>query len=338
MLRFRCPKCSVKLTAREDRAGKTAACPHCKSKIAIPSAQAPSPAQLESTTDKITFIEPAKAPDKPATDPLSPPQADELDADARQHDEKLLISLGITPLPQHTGERQLPWLIDVLLYPTSQAGLTCMAVIVIAPLAAYFIRRFFGPFGAILLGWPIFLGSLVIGLYVIWYMAECAYDSARGGTRAPDAFGLKVGFTDVGARIIYIAAVYGVYVVPVIVYLMLFRRVDAILLALAVWAVLFFPMSLLAMVLHDSTFALNPLFLLGSIFRTFFQYAGLLLLLLAATSAVAWIILAPSSGLHIPSIWLTTARMAISTYIVFLMTHILGRFYWRNRERLDWGI
>jgi hypothetical protein len=32
------------------------------------------------------------------------------------------------------------------------------------------------------------------------------------------------------------------------------------------------------------------------------------------------------------------AGLAATNYVAFLVAHVLGRFYWRNRERLDWGL
>jgi len=38
MIEFECPKCSAKLQAPDDAAGKMATCPKCKEQITIPSA------------------------------------------------------------------------------------------------------------------------------------------------------------------------------------------------------------------------------------------------------------------------------------------------------------
>jgi DNA-directed RNA polymerase subunit RPC12/RpoP len=332
VLRFSCSKCSAKLTAREDRAGTVTVCPRCKNRITIPAIAAQPPRQTEPPRD-VVLVEPATTPGQLA---VEPPGVDEPNVDPREQDDKLLISLGVTPLPQHTGERRRPWPIDVLLYPMTQTGLSCIAVLAAAPLIVWFIRAILG--GIPMMGILFFLGKIALGMYAGWYWAECVYDSARGGTRAPDASALKIGKSDIGSRITYIASVYAVYVVPVFVYYLLFRRIDAACCALAAWTVIFFPMALLAMVMHDSTCALNPFFLLGSIFRTFFQYAGLLLLFLGVAAAGIWIRRAFPFSLRHPPVWRVVVRMAVLTYVVFLMTHILGRFYWRNRERLNWGI
>jgi hypothetical protein len=94
--------------------------------------------------------------------------------------------------------------------------------------------------------------------------------------------------------------------------------------------IVFFPMGLLAMIMHDSVSALNPLLLLGSIFRVFLPYVGFVLLLgmLVVGLALLWPFL----------IVLPVIGFAAVLYGAFILAHILGRFYWRYRDRLDWGI
>jgi hypothetical protein len=36
--------------------------------------------------------------------------------------------------------------------------------------------------------------------------------------------------------------------------------------------------------------------------------------------------------------WLWLFHTLIASYAALIMAHILGRFYWRHRERFDWGI
>ncbi len=113
-------------------------------------------------------------------------------------------------------------------------------------------------------------------------------------------------------------------------------RSDAIFWGLAAWAIVFFPIGLLAMVICDSISALNPFFLLGSIFRVFFPYLGLLLMLavLGALYGLIVSVLFPGPA----SIWLDPIELFVGAYLSFVLAHVLGRFYWRYRDRLDWGI
>jgi len=207
------------------------------------------------------------------------------------------------------------------------AGLTSLAVIVGVPLLL-------GLLGPVLWMVP-FTGLLsmlaqgLIGLYAVWYFAECVYDSSRGGTRAPQA--LDTGGTgEMWSRAAYILLVFILFVGPMMVYFLAIGGRDVILWVLVAWAVVFFPIGLLAMVLHDSLSVLNPLFLLGSVLRAFLPYMGFVLPLAAIVVGLAWLWPPPL----VPSI----ICLAIGPYVMLILAHILGRFYWRNRERLDWGL
>jgi len=337
MIEFRCQHCSQKLRIAESHAGRQSRCPRCKAAITIPQPAPPQP--LDGEEGELRLIEPPKPLEEALLDLPAHRQTAPGDANAREQERALAASLGIETQPEHTGQRRFPAPIDILLYPTSGAGLVAIAVIGGFPLLTHLIQRLF-PFGVPLLGLPFFLIGLCIGLYAGWYFAECVYDSARGGTRAPVAFGGLVGFREMGSRVMYLAAVYIVYVLPAVIYGGFLGRIDAIFWGLLAWAIVFFPIGLLAMVILDSSSALNPFFLLVSIFRTFFGYLGLLVLT-ALLVALFWIIpgylARPEEGQQ-TSLWLVAAGLVITTYVPFVFAHVLGRFYWRHAERLDWGL
>lgn len=255
----------------------------------------------------------------------------------RRRDQEVLESLGPLPIPERTGERQFFWLFDILVYPFSGTGLVTLAVIIGYPLLTTLLAAIL-PMIPLFGGWPFLFISFVLALYFGWYLAECVYDSAKGGTRAPDIFDADTSIGALWSTVSYLLAVYIVYVLPVVVYATITHRIDAIFCALAIWAALLFPMGLLAMVMHDSVSVLNPFFLLGSIFRVFLPYLGLvvcligmacLLVLLPAMMVPA----APGAALA-----LDLATLVTGVYGSFLFAHVLGRFYWRYRDRLDWGI
>jgi hypothetical protein len=243
---------------------------------------------------------------------------------SRQQEQEVLASLGPMPAPEPTGQRELPWLLDVLLYPASLSGSITLLVMAVAP----FIGR--------IVPWPLTRGffwlSIVIYLYAAWYLAECVYDSAKGGTRAPDVLDADTRPSELWSRFVYLLAVYILFILPAVIYWMCTHRADAIFWGLVAWAIFFFPMGLLAMVLNDSSSVLNPLFLLAAIFRVFFAYIGLLLLIGALVIPlclfVYWL-LPTSIGILGP---------LIMAYASLVMAHVLGRFYWCYRDRLDWGI
>jgi hypothetical protein len=254
-----------------------------------------------------------------------PKYTDEDRQEDRREERRLLTRLGIEPIAEYTGQRKLPWPIDILLYPANLAGLASLAIIIGVPLLLSLVLWVI-PFVGLLA----FIIQVLVGLYAAWYFAECVYDSAKGGTRAPQA--LDTGGTgEMWERVAYVLAVWIIFVVPMVVYFLATEgKKDAILWGLVAWAVVFFPMGLLAMVIQDSFSAINPFFLLGSILRVFFPYMGFVLLLCVVVTGLAWF--------WPPPIVPPVVSFAVGQYAALVFAHILGRFYWRNRERLDWGL
>jgi DNA-directed RNA polymerase subunit RPC12/RpoP len=323
MIHVQCQHCGAKLRVPESHAGKEGRCPRCRNKLVVPQA-AQRPA-----TEELHLIPAVAAPSQGDALPDRPLQtrAPEGPDEARRREEELLESARSQSPPEHTGQRRLPWPIDILLYPANMAGLTVLAVIIGVPLLL-------SVFGLLMLAVP-FLGLLFLGggilihLYAAWYFTECVYDSGMGGTRAPQALDVS----DMGemlSRVVYVLLVGVPFLLPVIVYFLIVRRADAIFWALLAWAVVFFPMGLLAMIIHDSISALNPLLLLGSIFRVFLPHVGFVLLL--GVLVVGWVCL--RLLLPVPAI----VGFAAGKYVMLVLAHLLGRFYWRYHDRLDWGI
>ncbi len=333
MIHFECQHCGRKLKVADEQAGRHGRCPACKGEVTVPPPKLKPPAQ----DIQLMPVDTAGLHSGSPTDQSLPEYTAEDREEARREERRLLTRLGIETIPEYSGERNLPWPVDLFLYPASGTGLTVLALLIGIPLllrfAQSFLPSFLLPF---VFGLPGFIAGVVAGLYLGWYLAECVYDSARGGIRAPSGLPTGADTGELWSRVSYLLAVYIMYALPVMLYWMFLRRFDTIFWVLAAWAVVFFPMGLLAMVLHDSVSALNPLFLLGSILRTFFHYAGLAVLF--ASLAVPLWFLEQAPGDAQSSIVLDVVAIILTAYLPFVLAHLLGRFYWRNRERLDWGL
>ncbi|MHC4105977.1 MAG: hypothetical protein ACYSR9_13630, partial [Planctomycetota bacterium] len=97
--------------------------------------------------------------------------------------------------------------------------------------------------------------------------------------------------------------------------------------------VLFFPMGLLSIVLFDSLDGLNPILIIGSVFSTFFQYFGMILLFFAIGA------LSIISVAYLPHSWLFRLFPNIFLlYMSIIYAHLLGRFYWKYQEKLNWEV
>jgi hypothetical protein len=256
------------------------------------------------------------------------------EAEARQRAEELLALRNSATASEQPSEPKPYGPFDLLLYPFSLSGTITLVAMIVYPVLLGLLGAF-GPLHLLLRTRLSLMINGVAGLYVGWYLAECVYDSARGGTRAPEALDMG-GLGDLWSRFSYLAAVYIIYGLPAVLYGTIAQRFDAVFWILVGWAIVFVPMGLLAMVINDSVSALNPLFLLDSIRRVFIPYMGLLVLI-AGLVGLCWLLpIVLSQGA--PPIWFAIIALVVSAYGLFLFAHILGRFYWRHHDRLDWGL
>ena len=254
--------------------------------------------------------------------------------------------------------RELPWIIDIFLYPVSKAGLSTMGIIIGVPLA---MTLFVLLLGLITLVFPpmlvfvVFFGvvawliQIVISLFAYWYLCECIRDSADGGIRAPETMATTPGIGEIFWQYMKLVGCFIFFWAPLAGYVyssgaaQLFflpgnEPVESgfspfIVILLLAYAVFFFPMGLLSMVMFDSLEGLNPILVIGSILSTFFQYCGLILLFFAigALSIISVAIL--------PQFWLLRFFSNVTLlYMAMVYAHLLGRFYWRYQGKLNWEV
>jgi hypothetical protein len=236
--------------------------------------------------------------------------------------------------PQLAVKRKVPWLIDVFLYPLNLTGiihLICLWLLVflLCPLVVAF------------LGLGIEYIPIVYTLpiaYVLYYFTECIRDSATGRCRAPDFWMDPTGFDkwDCISRLLTVIGCIAVCFCPASVYYVVTERTDLIYWLLLACGGFFFPMVLLAVVLFDSYNALNPILLIGSIFRTFLPYCGMVLLFYGG----AWLFMKIDSrlyGLRLLPVVPFVLRV-VQLYLVFVAVGFLGRFYWWHKDKLNWEV
>jgi hypothetical protein len=92
-------------------------------------------------------------------------------------------------------------------------------------------------------------------------------------------------------------------------------------------------MSLLAFVMFDSLSALNPLLLIGSVWSTFFQYIGLLVFSYSVGALV------PLTVYFLHGYWITFHLAEFAAfYLMMISAHLIGRFFWKYQEKLNWEV
>jgi len=138
---------------------------------------------------------------------------------------------------------------------------------------------------------------------------------------------------DMFGQMVNIIGCLAIFFAPVVLYLWIAKRADIIFWLLLIYAVFVFPMALLAVVVFDSAAGFNPRLIYNSISDTFRQYSGLVLSFIVAILLIG--VLGQKVGESGHSAFFIRCA---GTYMIFVAAHLLGRFYWRNQEKLNWKL
>ena len=339
MIEFRCKRCNQKISVPETSAGKKGKCPKCKNIVVVPKAEKVGPVASQNNFSDLKIGSGISDLDPALFDiPQKSEVANQLSNQGSVSDktfealQKLEEKPGIDETEQ-LGERKLPCFIDIFLYPMSFSGLINLAIFIGVPLLIDFLWTVL----PVQLGCLFQLVSLVIEvvvvLYMYWYFAECIRDSADGGLRAPEVMGNFPHVVDMFWQMVNIIGCLVVFFGPFVFYVLFARRAGVIFWLLLVYAVFVYPMALLAIVVFDSVSALNPRLLFRSMSNTFFPYTGLVLLFVAAVLLISML----GQRVQGPEYLAFILRCA-SIYLAFVAAHLLGRFYWRYQEKLNWEV
>ena len=241
--------------------------------------------------------------------------------------------------PPSADECKLPWLIDAFLYPISASGMIHIAVFVLLPMLVSFLL---GLLAAVLspylregTGYIITLLAvpfyLVFGCYVCYYIAHCVLDSSKGSRRASDvpiADTFSAG--DLVSQVVLLFGCVAICLWPAGVYYLLRRQTDAWFWPLLACGGFFLPMSLLRGVMFDAFDALNPIRIIQSIGRSLPGYCGLALFFLVLAAFIVKVV--PRLPL-----W-SFLQQGLGLYLIFVLAHRLGWFYWWYKDKLNWGL
>lgn len=102
-----------------------------------------------------------------------------------------------------------------------------------------------------------------------------------------------------------------------------------------------YPILFLSIVVIDSISAWNPFMLVASLVRIMPQYliisAGLFGIIWLVHSLLFWVTQLDISSFALIIRLIKPVFIGFGVYFGFISAHLLGRFYWLNRFRLDWG-
>jgi hypothetical protein len=340
MIQFHCENCGHKFSAPEIHAGKKAKCPKCKNVITIPQLLASSPPPLppqgeEPLRLKYDSDEPVE-PDRPVYA-------------VSQHGRDGLESMPGVAADMHKLEpdvkKEPPLILDIFTFPFSVSGILHFIFFWFAPFLLDQFQRLFVLACC-------YVHFMIIGLYVTlvgyfyYYLSLCIIAAARDERSAPDlSIGGPFNFADLLRRFFLVLGCALICFGPVILYVHCFHILPAvsghmepynwhtstlcwILLGIGVFL---FPMFLLAVAMFDSITALNPFLIIGSIASTFLPYCGLVILYFAIGLLMDFI------GHWRPGGWPLVA-WGLDVYLMFIAAYILGRFFRRYENRLNWEI
>ena len=320
VVRFTCSSCNRSIEETESSRGKLIPCPHCNAYVAVPSP--------ESSTQKTDISI----------------QTEQENDESEEHYEQLQIGSikEFKQPPNVVTTRKLPWILDIFLFPTSMSGLSVLAIIV---LTRFFFRvtvlflheaaqqflpciAFFGlmvPIGI--------LARIVIYMYLCWYFCECIRGSAAGGVRAVETKGYNPGLWEMFGYTFRIVLCIVLYQFPAIIYLNLTKRADAIFWSLFVFGTIFLPMSFIGISIYETLRGLNPVLVVGSIFSTFLPYFAMILTFVATGIVIVTKVTDPYGSLL--SFFIT---WLVGVYLLMVVAHLLGWFYHRYEEKLNWDV
>ncbi|MHC4364288.1 MAG: hypothetical protein ACYSTJ_02335 [Planctomycetota bacterium] len=379
MIKFSCKHCGQKIRVPEINTGKKGKCPICKNIVVVPKAEETKPAASRIKAGDLELgsrhsdLSPALFDILPKEETSRQPGGQD-DVPERTCGKTQRPEGGLAAHePERVGERRLPWMIDIFLYPASKPGLTMLGIIIGLPLlmkvmtmVVQGIALAFSPlyiFAVVFLCISIIV-NIIVALYLYWYLALCVRDSAEGNLRAPDVLVHSPSLGDMFGQLVKLFCCLMIFVLLIYVYvarvrgvgisfwLSLFRALflipvelhDAVQSDIIFWHLLFcvvflFPMTLLAVVMFDSFRAFNPVLIIGSIFSTFFQYCGLVLLFCGICVPIVITRRIVTEKMVLPQFQILPYIIRlVSIYLLMVGAHVLGRFYWRYQEKLDWGV
>lgn len=350
-MKFNCEKCGREIRVPSAYAGKKGRCPECKVVLTVPS---PCP---ENTGSQTTQLHAARAvPQHPLGDltlldvpeaiktEIEPTVQPDRSEDAYEQFRRLHGGLARYESNQ-VQDRKLPWVVDIFLYPLNTRGMGIILLCVGVPLVIRFVTKVLSVltlyFPPLLVFFVLFIifhwGSLLLmAFYICWYWYECILDSASGGIRAPETAGITPGLGDIFRQTFRTFACFFYAMLPALICVGYGHKYDdPICWMLCGFGFFLFPMIILAVAVFDSIMVANPFLVLGSMFSGFFPYLGVVIF----CPGPFLLMLLALGYLRSPGLWpLAYLFLLLAFYLGLVLAHVMGRFFWNCRDKLNWEV
>jgi len=323
--------CGQRIRVPKTFIGKQGKCPKCKNLFTIsrpPDSMAPDrdePIRLKRDSDGIS------QPDRPVYKTSDAPRPA-----ASEPFNEITGKSEIKPEPPKPPAT----LLDVFAFPFSLSGIIHLIIFSLAPLVMYFLQLTL--FSFCCYGQLVAFGLIIlVAGYFYYYLVHCIIAAAKDERRAPDVSDDVPTFGDLARRLLLFVTSTIICYLPAISYIIycfyhsflgnyLNEERLHFFNILCLVGLFFYPMFLLAIAMFDSMTALNPILIVASIFSTFLPYCGLALLFLG----IGWLVHFVAEMRE----YLALLVWAFEVYVIFVCAYILGRFYRRYEERLNWEI
>ena len=350
-MRFHCESCGKEIRVPSTYAGKKGRCPACRIVLTVPAPRAqtdPSIANEAGAAEAapknplgdLTFLD---VPEANETEGGPTPEPDHSDEAYEQYRKLQGGIRGYESSEVH--ERKLPWIVDIFLYPFNTKGMGIILLCTVIPSlfristkTLHILTLYFPP---MLVFWVLFIifhwsSLLLLIMYVCWYWYECILDSSAGGIRAPETAGITPGVSEILRQSFRTFACFCYSMLPAIVYAGYSQRYeDPICWLLCGFGFFLFPMIVLAVAVFDSLLVANPFLVLGSMFSTFLQYSGVVIFCPGPFLLMLLVI----RFLWSPGLWpLAYLFLLLSFYLNLVLAHVMGRFFWKYRDKLNWEV
>jgi len=324
IIKFACSFCGQRIRVPQAYAGKKCKCPKCSNAVVIPK---PSPPPEEDQPIRLKY-------DSDLSSESDRPIYTASDAPHRMPPEpQAVISNQSIPVV----EQQPATFLNIFTFPFSLSGIIHMIIFSLAPLILMLLQLMISGFccyGQLL----VFAIIIFMVGYVYYYLSQCVIAAAKDERYAPDVSDDFPTAGDLLRRLLLFFSVSVICFIPALVYILYsyysrdlpdwqpgpFLGVGFII------GIFFYPMFLLAVAMFDSITALNPFLIIGSIISTFLPYCCLVLLFFGIGFLIGIIVRwNPVSALLL---WI------LEVYLMFIAAYILGRFYRRYENKLNWEV
>jgi len=181
-------------------------------------------------------------------------------------------------------------------------------------------------------GFTTFVIGLILSWYFFAYLTKIISSSAAGDDELPDWPDITALWDNIVSPTLSVLWTIAFSFAPVIIYYFAFSPrtpdSDYLLWGLIIFSCLYFPMALLAVVIHDSWIALNPVQVIPAIFKVFGYYVIACILLVLVIGSFYYL---TKINLPVPYI-----SVVLSIYLLMVAMRIIGLIYHKKEQQIGW--